>query len=290
MRNGFLNSYFGFTRQQRRGLLVLMCFSFVLLLIRIAYPSFIRPEPIYLSELRFTPLSTDSLAPVQNEQKEQGLPTSMQLKSFDPNTVGFEALRKMGLPLRFIKTLLKFRNKGKVFRKKDDLKKIYGITDSLFLAISPYILLPQAEERRATERPQNRKVFQQTKLELNSADSLALLALRGIGPSFAKRILKYRSMLGGFTNPLQLKEVYGFTDDMYEGLKDRVEVDASKISRIHVNSDDFKTINKHPYLDFEQTKKLVNLRRKTKLEAAHMAEIVSNEEVLTKLLPYLQYD
>src|SRR3569833_3197280 len=52
-------------------------------------------------------------------------------------------------------------------------------------------------------------------IELNSADSAKLTELKGIGPSFARRIINYRNRLGGFINKEQLKEVYGMDDDRY---------------------------------------------------------------------------
>ena len=44
-------------------------------------------------------------------------------------------------------------------------------------------------------------------IDINTADSAAWVALNGIGPGFAKRIMTYREKLGGFYQVDQLKEV-----------------------------------------------------------------------------------
>lgn len=44
-------------------------------------------------------------------------------------------------------------------------------------------------------------------IELNSADSTALVSIRGIGPYYASKILRYREQLGGFHTTRQLKEI-----------------------------------------------------------------------------------
>jgi len=51
---------------------------------------------------------------------------------FDPNTVSKEDLKKMKIPFVVINTLDKYRNKGGTFKRKEDVKKIYGLTDSVY--------------------------------------------------------------------------------------------------------------------------------------------------------------
>jgi DNA uptake protein ComE-like DNA-binding protein len=100
-------------------------------------------------------------------------------------------------------------------------------------------------------------------IEINTADSAQLVRLYGIGPSFAARILKYRGMLGGFFSCEQLLEVYGMDSTRYNGLKSNIRVDASSIQKIAVNEADFRTLLRHPYLDYETVKLIVNYREYT---------------------------
>ena len=56
-------------------------------------------------------------------------------------------------------------------------------------------------------------------IELNSADSLELLRLPGIGATFSRRIISYREFLGGFAHVNQLLEVYGISENTLENIK-----------------------------------------------------------------------
>jgi len=99
-------------------------------------------------------------------------------------------------------------------------------------------------------------------IEINSADSLALLDLPGIGPVFAKRIIKYRQMLGGFAYPEQLKEVYGMDSARLSGFIKQIRIDTSGIRRIDINKATFKELLAHPYLEYEQVKAIARFRDK----------------------------
>jgi len=99
-------------------------------------------------------------------------------------------------------------------------------------------------------------------IEINSADSITLDLLPGIGPSFARRIIKYRGMLGGFAYPEQLKEVYGMDSARYYGFISQVRIDTSGIRKIDINKATFKELLAHPYLEYEQVKAIANFRDK----------------------------
>jgi competence protein ComEA len=299
MASSFLNNYFGFNKQQRNGLLVLSIISFLLLLTRLIYPSFIVPESIIISNLPLVERKLDSsFAVSQKHYPSNFLNTeaASNLFVFDPNTVSFSQLIQLGFKDKTANTFLTFRNKGFVFKQKTDLKKVYGISDNFYSKLEPYILIETNSEQNVQDKKQpitsaNLDKPQTTKkVELNTVDSLALISLNGIGPSFAKRILKYRNMLGGFISIEQLKEVYGFTEELYDKVKSNVNVDAALIKKINLNTDDFKVINKHPYLSYELTKIIFDWRKKTVITASNLKDILNDNSVYNKLLPYINFD
>ncbi|MFA6128421.1 MAG: helix-hairpin-helix domain-containing protein [Bacteroidales bacterium] len=100
------------------------------------------------------------------------------------------------------------------------------------------------------------------KIEINSADSVTLLELPGVGPVFAKRILKYRQMLGGFVNLQQLKEVYGMDTVRLNGFIKLISIDTSKIRKLNLNTATFKELLAHPYLEYEQVIAIARFRDK----------------------------
>lgn len=100
-------------------------------------------------------------------------------------------------------------------------------------------------------------------IEINTADSAQLCKLYGIGPSFSRRILKYRGLLGGFFSPHQLLEVFGMDSLRYEGFREHVFANESHINKMAINEVEFKTLLRHPYLDYETVKLICNYREYT---------------------------
>lgn len=72
------------------------------------------------------------------------------------------------------------------------------------------------------------------RVELNGADSLALMDVAGIGPAFAHRIIRYRELIGGYSDPEQLMNVYGITPEKYLPMESQVFAD--------INSQAYKSL------------------------------------------------
>jgi DNA uptake protein ComE-like DNA-binding protein len=99
-------------------------------------------------------------------------------------------------------------------------------------------------------------------LDLNQADSSALVALPQIGEVMASRIHRYRSRLGGFVSMEQLYEIRGMDTARFEAIKPYIILEANEITKINVNQDEFKALLRHPYLEYEQVKAIVNHRER----------------------------
>lgn len=109
-------------------------------------------------------------------------------------------------------------------------------------------------------KPYTKRTEREVMLELNSADTLQLQELRGIGPGFARRIVKYREKLGGYYAKEQLMEIYGFTEELYGKVAPHITVDASKIRRLDVNAHGIAELKLHPYISFYEAKAIVEYR------------------------------
>jgi competence ComEA-like helix-hairpin-helix protein len=127
-------------------------------------------------------------------------------------------------------------------------------------------------------------------IDINRADSAGLLPLPGIGPVFAGRIIKYRNLLGGFVSVDQLREVYGMSEATLDMIRDRILVDTSAIDKMQLNRITFSELLRHPYLDYEQVKALVNYRD-FKGNIQSIGELQTNfilaDSVLKRVIPYL---
>lgn len=99
-------------------------------------------------------------------------------------------------------------------------------------------------------------------LDINVADSTALIALPQIGEVMASRIHRYRNRLGGFVAMEQLFEIKGMDAARYETIKPYIVLENNTIQKINVNQDEFKTLLRHPYLEYEQVKAIVNHRER----------------------------
>jgi DNA uptake protein ComE-like DNA-binding protein len=129
-------------------------------------------------------------------------------------------------------------------------------------------------------------------VELNTADSAALTRVHGIGPSFARRIVLYRKKLGGFISKEQLKEVYGLDVEKYAGLSDEVKVDASRVSKISINTIDFEQLRHFPYLSYKQANAIIQYRAQhgNYNSSNDMRAIaILNDEILLKIAPYITF-
>lgn len=106
-----------------------------------------------------------------------------------------------------------------------------------------------------------------TVIELNSADTTSLKKVPGIGSAFARRIVKYRELLGGFYTVEQLAEVYGIDEERYNAMKSWFKVDLSAIRQLRANYMPAKELACHPYVNYKQAHSIERMvRQKGKLQ------------------------
>ncbi|PKP35563.1 MAG: hypothetical protein CVT98_10130 [Bacteroidetes bacterium HGW-Bacteroidetes-15] len=129
----------------------------------------------------------------------------------------------------------------------------------MFSKLEKHISIPPQPEK---EFASNSVVVEETILliELNSADTIQLTKLRGIGKGYARRIIAYRQLLGGYHNPNQLLEVYGFPKDLFESISPHIWVDTLSVNKININMVDYQDLRKHPYLNEHQAKSIIYYR------------------------------
>ena len=217
---------------------------------------------------------------------------------FNPNGLPEDDWKRLGLSEKQIKTIKNFESKGGRFHKKEDLKKIYGIKEQQYKNLEPYIRLATNKE----EDKNTNSVFRDGKVEavinrkitvdLNTADSIALLTIKGIGSFYAKNIIKYRNLLGGFVAKEQLMEIWKFDQEKYASIEKFVEVDGTMAKKIKINSCSVEEL-KHPYLKWNQVNGIINYRQKhgkfKTIEEIKNTDLV-DDETLRKLAPYLILD
>ena len=151
-----------------------------------------------------------------------------ELFPFDPNTVTVEELVRLGFSQRQAQVIENYRSKGGKFNTAKDFARMYVVDSAAYARLEPFIKIK--------------------KLNLNTADSLQLLSLRGIGPYYAHKILEYRRRLGGmFTNADQLLEIEGFEKERLLGFAQSIEVTGGK-PRFSIWSATRSELAAHPYI------------------------------------------
>lgn len=295
-----IKSYFTFSKKELNGIILLIA----LILISLSFPAIYRyysVKPIYEMEV----LDTEIIK-FQEEIKRINVnqigkrATKAEYFIFDPNGLDEKSWRKLGLSDRQIKVIYKYETKGGRFYNKEDFKKMYSIGAEQYLKLEPHIRIvkasPQEKENRKVslfnpdpEKKNTKKVL----IEINSADSAMLTEIRGIGPAFASRIIKYRDRLGGFYKIEQLKEVYGIDSVKYQQIEDQISLNSDQITQININSATFELLKKHPYLSYKQMNAVLQYRRqhgpfKTIDELKKVALL--NEEIIRKIEPYILFN
>ncbi len=133
------------------------------------------------------------------------------------------------------------------------------------------------------------KKKQASPIELNTADSSTLLTVRGIGPYYASKIIRYRERLGGFYSLKQLNELNMkyFNTDSCSHL---FSVDPTIIRLSDLDTMSFKAILHHPYLEYEDVQMIFHAKQKY----GHLSyRILEQHKVLTiyklkKIKPYFK--
>lgn len=202
------------------------------------------------------------------------------LFKFNPNKLPVAKWQQLGLSDKQIAIIKNYEAKGGLFYKVTDLKKIYGITPTDYKALQPFIHIPNAP------------VAAKPIIELNKADSAALIAVDGIGAAFAKRILYYRERLGGFISKEQLKEVYGLDDVKYREISGQLKVNPALIRKIDINTISFDKLRLMPYLNYKQVNAVIEYRRQhgnyTSIDDLANVAIL-DADILRKIGPYLVF-
>lgn len=298
-------------RAERNGFAILLVFCLGLLA-STWYERTRVSDPVQdLAELEaaWAPLEarTKELGDRPEGSGSQRLDVRLILSDFDPNQLPLARWMELGLTEKQAGAIHRYEERGGRFRTKGDLARMRVVDPELFLQWEPYIQLPverpERKEREPVrgERPRTAPFERSTvevkreaprAVELNSADSVALVEVRGIGPSFARGILRYRERLGGFHHLDQLAEVHVLRDkpEAVERIKALLVVDPGLVRTINVNTMTAEDLGGHPYASWKLAKALVAYRKNHgPFEQVRSIQgcLLVTDSVYERLAPYL---
>lgn len=300
----FLKEYFSLSNDEQRGIIVLLLgitlISIAPKLYQVFRHSTETPKNNTQLLAQFYTQKDDTTTVNLFEENKKTTATQRQLFPFNPNTTSKNELIQLGFSEKTASTLLNYRNKGGKFYKKEDLKKVYGVSEKLYTAIEPYI---QIENEKASKKPsytENKTVAipkedkpaiskEAVYININTADSTTLRKINGIGAVYASRIIKYRNLLGGFTNTNQLLEVYGISEEVYQNILPQIYAEGN-LTTININTVNWNTLKNHPYISKEKagiiTKYVTTHGTVKNLDEILNTSIFTKEEI-EKIQPYL---
>lgn len=283
--------WLSFSRAERRGIVVLftlVCFvalyPYIYKILIYSPASFANPKTYaqidsFFLSLRYNP--PGYIAPFSMADEEMPITQAPKLFTFDPNSVTSSQLVHLGFSVRQAAVIENFRARGGVFRSPEDFAKMYVVDSLTFARLKPYISIEPLPEKQAivdnaSKSPAREREF--VYLELNSADTLELVKIRGIGRGYARRIVAYRQLLGGYHNVNQLLEVYGFPESLLESINPHLWVDTISVKKISINLIDYHELRKHPYLNDYQARAIIYYRE-TKGNITNLSDLLDNKLV-----------
>lgn len=259
-------------------------------------------------------VATDSIAQTLSKDTQEEPVVKIDRHPFDPNKADSLELLTLGIPPRVASNILRYRRAGGKFRRPEDLARIYGMPDTTFAQIEPYIIILQQKRKEGTDTradkpkadslrkvPQERSKehpyaeYMRTKLkpgesvDINRADTTELMKIPGIGPVYAKMIVDYRNRLGGFHSATQLSDL----EALPEQLGEWVRVDDISTEKLSINKLSVTQLRSHPYLTFYQAKAIVDLRhREGDIKSARQLLFLDEftEADIKRLSPYLSFE
>ena len=149
-------------------------------------------------------------------------------------------------------------------------------------------------ESGKTERFNYKFIKKINPIELNSADTIALQQIKGIGSKLSARIINYRNKLGGFYSLNQVFEVYGLDSNIIIENKEHFsKLNVTLIKPINLDTSSIKTLIKHPYIDYKMAKVIFNYKQQhgnyktiNDLRKIHLL----TEKDIEKIKPYLSIE
>jgi len=185
------------------------------------------------------------------------------LQPFDPNSVSAEQLRALGLPAKTVQGWQNYLSKGGRFRFKEDVKRLYNLSENDYERLLPFVTLPSKTDGASGDFSTSKKMSKSADIQIvdiNTAETNQWTRLPGIGEGWARKILNWRDKLGGFSSVGQVAETRHLPDSVFQKVRPFLVCGKADFSRISINTADWKTLNEHPYIEANQARWIIAYR------------------------------
>jgi DNA uptake protein ComE-like DNA-binding protein len=296
-----VRKWFSFSKGERVAIISILAAIFILILACLFRPSrkSLSDESLHNLDSLLALRQTAIEAQQQQQAEKPQEVNELHPFPFNPNTITEDEWRQMGLTDRQVRNIMNYKAKGGKFYSKTDLGKLYTISEEEFAQLEPFIVLPEVS-RNTSSKPNPKKQEEQAReepktvkkdipiVDLNTVDSITLVKLPQIGGFMALRILEFRDKLGGFVNLEQLRDVKGMDEARLAVIQPYINIGEAEMRKIDINRTDFKTLVHHPYLNYEQVKRIFNQREKRGMikNWAQLEELLKEVGEVNPMLEY----
>lgn len=164
---------------------------------------------------------TDTAAARRAERQMEARTAEPELRPFDPNTATFDELLALGFSKHEAVSLLKFRAAGKVFRIPEDVTLCYGIDDSLYRRIAPYIRIGRRYAIAPQEYRTGRVIadpLPAAPFRIDTVGARYLQAIGALSKRQAEAFVRWRD-LSGIRDMEELRACYVVSDSVAAALE-----------------------------------------------------------------------
>ena len=255
----------------------------------------IKPYIVIEEQYRITPRQERNFQPrrttISGSNHNANREIITPAESFTIDTVSEEYLMRWGLSRRQAQVLINYRDRAGGIHNEEKLRSCYVLDSVVADRMIEYIVFTNPTESLPAERLP-RKEEKSERVEINRADSAALVSVDGIGAKSAEVILRYRELLGGFYSLEQLRELKIITESNFERILQEISCDSCEIRKIDINFAGLKNLAEHPYISDRALRRIVKLRQLkggwSRIEEMIDDKIFSEEEA-KRLVPYLRF-
>lgn len=255
-----IKSHFVFNRSQRNGILLLFFFTSGYLVLNY-YVDFSKESLLDINSKEVIAIQKelDSLRTIEIESKKP------KVSPFNPNFLSDFKGYVLGMSTEEIDRLLAFRKENKWINSVKDFKKVTKVSDSLLNKISPYFKFPDwisnsKPKKNYLKKGFKEKTFRQ-KVDLNITTQEQLEKVNGIGKVNSKKIIDYRNKLGGFSDDIQIYQLYGLDYQVINKVLNEFTVKTPKeIVKMNFNSISASDIATIPGISFDLAKRIWEYR------------------------------
>jgi DNA uptake protein ComE-like DNA-binding protein len=259
--------FFRFTKDQRKGILALF-----ILVIVFQIGCFIAASVDFNTKKDHSVKEKEWLAlQLKIEAIKRKSERKDTIYPFDPNYISDYKGYVLGLSAEHIDRLNAFRKTGRYINSAADFRKVTGVPDTLLSKLSPYFKFPgwvagngsKLNGQKAVNEKQTpvKAVTAVVVLDINTAIEEDLVKVYGIGPYFAKELLRRRADLGAFVSMDQMDDFERFSAEAVAGLKKNFKVDgAPEVNKINVNTASLQQLSHFPYFNKDVARAIITQR------------------------------